>query len=111
MRNCVANALNADLQRIGLQIKRMDRIDALRWKQLYMAILESNRMHGSLRTAWPVVLGPKSHAEVELPAERDGRCLERVELKAGFRLASYVVGRREDSGELVLFDHLFTYAR
>lgn len=67
--------------------------------------------HGSLRTAWPVVLGPKSHAEVDLPAERDGYRLDRVELKAGFRLASYVVGRREGSGELVLFDHLFTYAR
>ena len=39
---------------------------------------------------------------------RDGQRLRRVELKALFRLTSYVVGRR-DSGELVLFDHLFTY--
>jgi hypothetical protein len=67
--------------------------------------------HGSIRTAWPVVLGPKSHVEVDLPVQQDGRPLERVEVKAGFRLASYVVGRREGSGELVLFDHLFTYAR
>jgi hypothetical protein len=32
-----------------------------------------------------------------------------VEVKALFRLASYVVGRRAEGGELVLFDHLFTY--
>ena len=35
--------------------------------------------------------------------------LRRVELKTLFRLASYVTGRRADSGGLVLFDHLFTY--
>jgi len=34
-----------------------------------------------------------------------------VEVKALFRLASYVVGRRADSGDLVLFDHLFTYIK
>jgi hypothetical protein len=56
-----------------------------------------------------VTLGPKAHLEVTLDPERDGARLERVEVKAVFRLASYVVGRRADSGELVLFDHLFTY--
>jgi hypothetical protein len=55
-----------------------------------------------------VTLGPKAHAEVALAPERDGHRLRRVELKALFRMASYVVGRR-DGGELVLFDHLFTY--
>jgi hypothetical protein len=56
-----------------------------------------------------VTLPPKAHVEVALEPERDGARLERVEIKAVFRLASYVVGRRETSGELVLFDHLFTY--
>ncbi len=56
-----------------------------------------------------VTLAPKAHAEVALEPERDGARLDRVEIKAVFRLASYVVGRRVPSGELVLFDHLFTY--
>jgi len=56
-------------------------------------------------------LPPKAHAEIGLPAEHGGARLERVEVKAAFRVASYVVGRRAESGELVLFDHLFTYAR
>jgi hypothetical protein len=60
------------------------------------------------RHAETVRLAPKTHAEVTLAPERDGRRLRRVEVKAIFRLASYVVGRRA-SGELVLFDHLFTY--
>jgi len=30
-------------------------------------------------------------------------------VKALFRLTSYVVGRRDAGGELLLFDHLFTY--
>jgi hypothetical protein len=34
-----------------------------------------------------------------------------VEVKALFRLLSYVVGRRAGSGDVVLFDHLFTYAK
>jgi hypothetical protein len=55
-----------------------------------------------------VRLAPKAHAEVALAPERDGQRLRRVELKALFRLTSYVVGRRA-GGELVLFDHLFTY--
>jgi len=58
-----------------------------------------------------VALPPKSHREIALPSERDGLRLERVEVKALFRLASYVVGRRADSGDLVLFDHLFTYIK
>ena len=57
----------------------------------------------------PVRLPPKHHAEVPLAPERDGQPLRRVELKALFRLTSYVVGRRPAAGELVLFDHLFTY--
>jgi hypothetical protein len=56
----------------------------------------------------PVRLPPKHHAEVALAAEREGQRLRRVELKALFRLTSYIVGRRAE-GELVLFDHLFTY--
>ena len=48
---------------------------------------------------------------MELAAEHAGEHLQRVEIKALFRLASYVVGRRADSGELVLFDHLFSYHR
>jgi hypothetical protein len=56
-----------------------------------------------------VRLAPKAHAEVALPPERDGHRLRRVEVKALFRLTSYVVGRRARRGELVLFDHLFTY--
>jgi len=63
------------------------------------------------RTLVEVALAPKSHCEIDLPSERDGRRLERVEVKALFRLASYVVGRRADSGDLVLFDHLFTYIK
>jgi len=56
-----------------------------------------------------VRLPPKAHAEIALAAARDGARLRRVELKALFRLTSYVVGRRPQGGELVLFDHLFTY--
>jgi hypothetical protein len=67
--------------------------------------------HGDARTSRDVRLGPKAHAEVELPAERDGTRLSRVEVKAVFRLASYVVARKAGSGELVLFDHLFAYNR
>jgi hypothetical protein len=44
VRNCVANPLSVDFQRIGLQIQRMERVDAMRWKQLYMLLLDSNRM-------------------------------------------------------------------
>jgi hypothetical protein len=64
---------------------------------------------GGERQMQEVALGPKAHAEIPLAAEHQGRRIERVELKAPFRLASYVVGRREPDGELVLFDHLFTY--
>jgi len=48
---------------------------------------------------------------VTLAAEHEGEPLARVEVKALFRLLSYVVGRRADTGDLVLFDHLFTYAK
>ena len=58
-----------------------------------------------------VALAPKAHREVALTSEHAGERLQRVEIKALFRLASYVVGRRADSGELVLFDHLFSYHR
>jgi hypothetical protein len=63
------------------------------------------------RASQVVALAPKTHVEVELAAEHAGERLRRVEVKALFRLASYVVGRRADSGELVLFDHLFSYHR
>jgi len=55
-----------------------------------------------------VRLPPKAHTEVALPPARDGQRLRRVEVKALFRLTSYVVLRRA-GGELALFDHLFTY--
>jgi hypothetical protein len=48
---------------------------------------------------------------VPLPAEDGGERLARVEVKALFRLLSYVVGRRAGAGDVVLFDHLFTYAK
>jgi hypothetical protein len=67
--------------------------------------------HGRTRSSSAVTLAPKTHAEIDLPAERDGGRLERVEVKSAFRVASYIVGRRAESEELVLFDHLFTYAR
>jgi hypothetical protein len=58
-----------------------------------------------------VTLGPKCHVEVPLAAEHEGERLARVEVKSLFRLLSYVVGRRKDTDDLVLFDHLFTYAK
>ena len=64
--------------------------------------------YDSLRHVDIVRLLPKAHTEVKLTPEREGHRLRRVELKALFRMASYVVGRRA-GGELVLFDHLFTY--
>ena len=65
--------------------------------------------HGEAREAREVTIEPKAHAEVPLGAERDGQPLARVEVKALFRLATYVVGRADEGGERVLFDHLFTY--
>src|SRR5437870_6900193 len=49
-----------------------------------------------------VTLGPKTHVELDLPAEREGQRLRRLEVKSVFRLATYVVGRRAASGDLVL---------
>jgi hypothetical protein len=63
------------------------------------------------RMARTVTLAPKAHVAVELPATYEGRALSRVELKSLFRLASYVVGRQAGTGDLRLFDHLFTYFR
>ncbi len=67
--------------------------------------------YGPTRVVCEVTLDPKGHTEIPLAPERDGRRLERVELKALFRLASYVVGRHAVGGELVLFDHLFAYVK
>lgn len=64
--------------------------------------------HGEHRTVRPARIAPKAHAEVSLPAEAAGRPLRRVELKALFRVTSYIAGRTP-AGELVVFDHLFTY--
>jgi hypothetical protein len=64
--------------------------------------------YGSERVDRTVHVPPRGHTDIPVPGEHDGRLLERVELKTLFRLASYVTGRRE-TGELVLFDHLFTY--
>jgi hypothetical protein len=65
--------------------------------------------YGPERLEQVVELAPKAHAEVALAAEHSGHRLGRVELKAPFRLTSYVAGREAASGDLVLFDHLFTY--
>ncbi|PYN81560.1 MAG: hypothetical protein DMD96_09905 [Candidatus Rokuibacteriota bacterium] len=65
--------------------------------------------YAATSTTATVTLGPKRHAEIELALEHAGEPLTRVEVKALFRLATYVVGRRASSGSLVLFDHLFTY--
>lgn len=65
--------------------------------------------YGPSRLEQAVALSPKAHAEVPLAAEHSGHRLARVELKAPFRLTSYVAGRDGASGDLVLFDHLFSY--
>ena len=65
--------------------------------------------YATTRTGETVTLAPKQHAEVALAPEHAGERLVRVEVKAMFRLATYVVGRRARSGSFVLFDHLFTY--
>jgi len=67
--------------------------------------------YGSHRIAREMTLAPKGHVEVPLATEHEGERLARVEVKALFRLLSYVVGRRADTDDLVLFDHLFTYAK
>jgi hypothetical protein len=65
--------------------------------------------YGAGRHTEELRLSPKVHAEAVLAAERGGQRLRRVEVKALFRLTSYVVGRRAAGGDLLLFDHLFTY--
>lgn len=65
--------------------------------------------YGSERVVRDVSLPPKAHTEVTLEPEHGGRRLERVEIKSLFRMATYVTGRRVPSGDLVLFDHLFTF--
>jgi len=67
--------------------------------------------YGSQRIAQEVTLAPKCHREIDLAPDHEGERLARVEIKALFRLVSYVVGRRADTGDLMLFDHLFTYAK
>jgi len=67
--------------------------------------------YGTERVGHQIELPPKAHVETALAAERAGVRLSRVETKAPFRLASYVVGRHAESRQLVLFDHLFTYAK
>ncbi len=62
------------------------------------------------RVVRDVTLAPRAHVELALEPERQGRRLERVELKAVFRLTSYMVGR-DAGGDLVLFDHLFPYLK
>ncbi|HEV8616434.1 MAG TPA: hypothetical protein VGU22_13175 [Methylomirabilota bacterium] len=65
--------------------------------------------YGGERRARDVALAPKQHVEVALAAEDGGRRLQRVEVKAVFRLTSYVTARAAAGDDLVLFDHLFTY--
>lgn len=64
--------------------------------------------YGDERIVRDVTLAPRAHVELPLEPERNGRRLDRLELKAVFRLSGYIVGRRDD-GDLVLFDHLFAY--
>lgn len=65
--------------------------------------------YATTSTTTTVTLAPRHHAEIVLPLEHAGERLSRVDLKSMFRLASYVVGRRASTSNLVLFDHLFTY--
>jgi hypothetical protein len=65
--------------------------------------------YGTERVVQDVTLAPRHHVEIPLAPEWQGRRVDRVELKSLYRLASYIVGRREGSDDLVLFDHLFTY--
>jgi hypothetical protein len=65
--------------------------------------------YGDERVVQDVHLAPRAHVELPLEASRGGRLLGRVELKAVFRLAGYMVGRRVPEGDIVLFDHLFAY--
>ena len=88
-------------ERYGLQLGNLARFSSVEAQVI--------TYHGEARTVTPVTLASHEHTHVELPGERDGARLQRVELKTLFRLASYVTGRRGDSGALVLFDHLFTY--
>ena len=67
--------------------------------------------YGEARVTERITLESKVHAEVPLVAQREGRLPDRVEIKAPFRLANYVIGRYGEAGDLVLFDHLFTYFR
>lgn len=65
VRNCVVSALNSRFHRVGFQMREMDRVDALRWKQLYLDILESNKMLGlgrSVEIGTTVKLRPKHAA-------------------------------------------------
>jgi hypothetical protein len=66
--------------------------------------------YGAERLVHDLTLSPRAHVEVMLEPEREGRPLERVELKAVFRLTGYVVGRTA-GGDLALFDHLFPYLK
>jgi len=67
--------------------------------------------YGTERVGHQIELPPKAHVEAMVAADLEGIRLSRVETKAPFRLATYVVGRRAESGHLVLFDHLFTYVK
>jgi hypothetical protein len=75
------------------------------------AEVQVTAFYGDGRVTERASLPPKLHAELPLPSERNGHRLERVEVKAPFRLATYVIGRQSTSDDLVLFDHLFTYFR
>jgi hypothetical protein len=63
------------------------------------------------RLARELSLAPKAHVEVELDAHHGGEPLQRAELKTLFRLANYAVGRRADTGDILLLDHLFPYLK
>lgn len=73
--------------------------------------IQVTAFYGAERAPASVVLPPRAHAEVPLPPGPDGAPPSRVEVKALSRLVTYVVGRRPPGGDLVLFDHMFTYFR
>jgi hypothetical protein len=47
VRNTTRNALDARYQRTGFQILTMERVDRLRWKQVYSLVLEANKQQAA----------------------------------------------------------------
>lgn len=49
VRNCVRNGLDPNVQRTGMKILDMERVDGLRWKQVYNTIIDFNRKEATTR--------------------------------------------------------------